>query len=432
MTSAPGPVPERPAATGPLDVHPDNPRYFRDAAGRAVYLTGSHHWDSLVDNAERPRFDFGAYLDLLARHKHNFLRLWTQEAWHFDLAPLPFARTGPGLAADGGPRFDLTRFDPEYFSRLRQRVEAAGARGFYVSVMLFQGWSLHDNGEGNPWPRHSWHRGNNVNGIDGDPRRTGDGTDLHTLRWPELTRLQERYVERVADEVGDLPHVLYEISNESPGSSREWQEHMVRHLREHERGRGRRHPIGMTFAYPGGTNEDLFRGPADWISPGRRGGYMKRPPPADGSKVILADTDHLWGIGGDRRWVWRSFLAGLHPIYMDPLDAGPERESARQAMGHTLALARRLDLAATLPAQHLASTGSCLADRIPGRERLIVYLPRGRARLDLRELSGDYAGKWLDPATGAALDAGRLAGGRRLRLRAPVAGDAVLWLERQG
>jgi hypothetical protein len=158
------------------------------------------------------------------------------------------------MAADGGLKFDLTRFDPAYFERLAERVETAGRRGFWVSVMLFQGWSLHDNGEGNPWPRHPWHRDNNVHGIDGDPDRRGDGVGLHTLRQPALLRLQEAYVEKVADTVGHFGCVLYEIANESPGSSHDWQCHLVRHLREHERARGRRHPIGMTSRRPGAAH----------------------------------------------------------------------------------------------------------------------------------------------------------------------------------
>ena len=46
--------------------------------------------------------------------------------------------------------------------------------------------------------------------------------------------------------------------------------------------------------------------------------YQIDPPAADGRKVILTDTDHLWGIGGDVAWVWKSFLRGLNPIFMDP------------------------------------------------------------------------------------------------------------------
>ena len=46
--------------------------------------------------------------------------------------------------------------------------------------------------------------------------------------------------------------------------------------------------------------------------------YRHNPPTADGRKVILTDTDHLWGIGGDVPWVWKSFLRGLNPLFMDP------------------------------------------------------------------------------------------------------------------
>ena len=42
-------------AAGPLRVHPDNSRYFTDGTKtqndtlRAVYLTGAHTWNNLVD-----------------------------------------------------------------------------------------------------------------------------------------------------------------------------------------------------------------------------------------------------------------------------------------------------------------------------------------------------------------------------------------------
>jgi len=36
-------------SAGPLRIHPNNPRYFTDDGGKAIYLTGSHTWNSLVD-----------------------------------------------------------------------------------------------------------------------------------------------------------------------------------------------------------------------------------------------------------------------------------------------------------------------------------------------------------------------------------------------
>ena len=46
------------SATGPLRVHPSNPRYltdgttYPDGSLRAVYLTGSHTWNALQDHPD--------------------------------------------------------------------------------------------------------------------------------------------------------------------------------------------------------------------------------------------------------------------------------------------------------------------------------------------------------------------------------------------
>jgi len=142
---------------GPLVVCPENPRYFQNSqTGDVVYLTGSHTWANLVDfgPSDPPTpFDYQAYIDWMAGLNHNFMRLWTWElvSWdtkangegkHHTAAPHPYARTGPGTALDGKPKFDLTKYEPAYFQRLRDRVAAARERGIYVSVMLFEGWGL--------------------------------------------------------------------------------------------------------------------------------------------------------------------------------------------------------------------------------------------------------------------------------------------------
>ena len=129
---------------GPLRVDTKNPRYFTDNSGRIIYLTGSHTWENLQDmliRGDKP-FDYASYLQMMESNGHNFIRLWMFEqpqmaSWTADTVvfdPLPFARTGQGLARDGKPKFDLTKYDPAYFSRLRQRVIEAGRKNIYVSV----------------------------------------------------------------------------------------------------------------------------------------------------------------------------------------------------------------------------------------------------------------------------------------------------------
>src|SRR5688572_23655539 len=84
-------------ATGPLRIHPTNPRYSTDGTKhpdgslKAVYLTGSHTWGNLADSNEHPAFDYNAYLDFLDKYKHNFIRLWS--GYNLGRAPIPYERT---------------------------------------------------------------------------------------------------------------------------------------------------------------------------------------------------------------------------------------------------------------------------------------------------------------------------------------------------
>ncbi len=442
---------------GPLRLHPTNPRYFTDGSGKAVYLTGSHTWWNLQDRGEEiaPPFDYTDFLDALANYNHNFFRLWVweQSAWvnwaapeeGFRFSPLPYVRSGPGKALDGGPKFDLSRFNEEYFHRLRTRVEEAGRRGFYVDVMLFEGFSIEMKGRpktnGNPWEGHPFNRGNNVNGIDGDPEGTGEGLAVHSLKLPEITALQRAYVRKVIDTVNDRDNVLYEISNESHAGSTEWQYSMIDYIHDYETGKAKQHPVLMTVEYPDGSNDVLFSSRAEAISPnpGPKDLYRQDPPAADGSKVIITDTDHLWGIGGSPQWVWKSFTRGLNPIFMDPWEPDPLRNDQwdeairgldctgiRRAMGQTRDFAQRMDLAAMLPLGELASTGYCLAE--PGWEYL-AYLPEGGSvTVDLSAATGEMVVEWFDPTQCGPSSRGKVKGGAREAFAAPFQGQAVLHL----
>jgi hypothetical protein len=203
---------------------------------------------------------------------------------------------------------------------------------------------------------------------------------------------------------------------------------MIRYLKNLETSLDRQHPVGMTFAFPGGRNEDLFRSPAAWISPGNRGGWRRRPPPADGAKVVVVDTDHLWGIGGDRAWVWKTFLRGHHILYMDPLDADPAREDARRAIGDTVRWSRRLNLEACQPRVNLCSSGYALASEQPGE--VLAFLPRGWGWIRLGGLPGPLRLEWFDPVKGETVDGGPMTGGRIRWLSAPWRGEAVAFLHR--
>jgi hypothetical protein len=353
-------------------------------------------------------------------------------------------RTGPAKALDGKPRFDLTKFDPGYFERLRARVGAAGRRGIYVSVMLFEGWGLFHGNRGRAapagwaWRGHPFHPDNNVNGINADA--DGDGTtgEVHTRANPAVNALQAAYVRQVVDTVNEFDNVLYEVINE--GGQKDWDWWVVTVIRDHERAKPKQHPVGIT-GHGAERVASMLASPADWISPGRQDGYGPEPPAWDGKKVSLLDTDHIWGVGGNAGWVWKGFLRGHNPIFMDPYDGSilgrpgdPQWEPVRRNLGYTRRYAELIDLAATAPRDDLASAGAglprpyCLAN--PGKDYL-VFLPDGGAvTVDLSAAPGEFRTEWFNPATGQAAPAAATRGGARREFTAPFAGAAVLFLSR--
>jgi hypothetical protein len=351
--------------------------------------------------------------------------------------PLVYCRTGPGLALDGKPKFDLTKFNQDYFDRLRAKVIAAGSRGIYVSIMLFQGWSIYNHDNGNPWPLHPYNKDNNINGINGDTNGDGEGKEVHTLQAPAITPIQEAYIRKVIDTVNDLDNVLYEITNETAIFSKDWQYCMVKFIKSYEAKKSRQHPVGMTAFDSGraGAMAALWASPADWISPqndGVAGDYTSDPPAADGRKVIISDTDHLWGVGGGRDSVWKSFTRGLNPIYMDPLtkpDGSVEAlwKEARKAMGLTLSLAQRINLVMMPPHNELSSSQFCLAN--PGREYLVYLADGGEVTIDLTAASSKLAVEWMHPTEGTILPGEPISGGARRSFQSPFGSDAVLHLK---
>jgi len=415
---------------GPLKVHPKNPRYFSDGkTDRAIYLTGSHNWANLQDlgyTDPPPAFDWKKHLDFLTGHHHNFMRGWhceTAEVYgteyskpefgNFYNSPLPFPRTGPGKALDGKPKFDLTRFNQAYFDRIRKRAIDAGNHGLYISIMFFQGWSVGQKAKkyGNAYFGHPFNAANNINGINGDRDNDGQGLEIHTLQIPAITAIQKKYVKKVIDELNDLDNIIWEIANESGKHSQEWQFHMIDFVKSYEAGKPKQHLVWMSsYEIP---NSALFSKAchADIVSPNKEGPNFRDPPEAHFNKIVILDTDHLWGIGGSAKWVWVSFVRGYHPIFMDvivafnpirnPMD--PKWIALRKAMGYTRMYSEKMNLAKATPQSALSSTTYCLGQ--PGVEYLFYQPDAGKDFIG-KIKPGRYQYEWFNPQTGKATDKG--------------------------
>lgn len=493
---------------GPLVVSKTNPRYFTIASApdeKAIYLTGSHIWNNFHDGmgpgancSQTPEpSDFDSYLAFLRERNHNFIRLWRWEQfksqaaggnYHLCMTPQPWARTGPGNAKDGKPKFNLEVFNESYFERLRERVIAAGAEGIYVAVMFFDGWALHlspvpDNVEGHPF-----HAMNNTNGVSIESILDYQVLPLH----PRVQAFQEAYIHKVIDTLHDLQNVLWEVANESSGGgkvdmefakmmgfsevpewgdSTEWQYWVIDVVKRYEQEKGYDpHPMGITMQFPvvdqTKVNDPLFNSAAEWISPGyddeifAEGGHpmapgsppsrwYDNPPDVAGRKVIITDTDHYAPGQGDILWAWKSFLRGHHPILMDfgiiagfnPSEpsggdaGGPtfaDFEAARYAMGDTLRYAEKLDLINMEPRSDLTSTNFALANS--GKEYLVLQPNEAADPFTVKLEPGAYTVEWFSINSRETKSDGQVTvdsvGDPKFMAPFAEVGPAVLYLQR--
>lgn len=201
---------------------------------------------------------------------------------------------------------------------------------------------------------------------------------------------------------------------------------MIRYVKQIESSLPKQHPIGMTYQNRRGKNQTLLEGPADRISPYSEGGFRDDPPDLQGAKVVLSDTDHLWGVGGDAIWVWKTFTRRLNPIFMDTDDGQvlgkvrPRDDGPRQAMGQALALWRRINLARSTPRAELFSTGYCLAE--PNVSYVVSAPEGGGLEVDLTAAGSSFQVEWHNVASGMIAQTDAVTGGAKRRLHPPSTG----------
>jgi hypothetical protein len=453
-----------------------NPNYFADEKGNPLVLCGSQTWNTLQDwgsDGTVRSLDFEAFVSFLQSHGHNFTLLWFTELPifrglpttensppDFTVDPFPWMRTGPGIATDGGLKFDLTKFNQSYFDRLRARVKALHKAGIYAGVYLFSGeWLLRFRC---PIDGYPFSGPNNVNGIDdgyrGGPPSTGYGSV--TMSGPnKITDLQDAYVRKVIDELNDLPNVLWIVSEEAPQKSTWWNAHLIAFIKSYEKRKPFQHPVGYAMPeYP--PDSVVYNSDADWVAPMA----WLSPEKSCGTgnpacKVNINDSDHsYWEMWNDspqmnRNFAWENFMNGNQVLFMDPylvyyprqlrnlcvnpnhgIGSGPDTrwDNFRDNLGYILKYSRKLNLAMVAPHHDLSSTGFCLAQTPSAGAEYLVYAPAGGSfRVNLSAMPGTrmLAVEWFNPASGTTIMQSPVpAGSLAQAFHPPFNGDAILYL----
>jgi hypothetical protein len=243
--------PIREAASEPIRLHPDNPHYFLWRGKPTLLITSTEHYGAVLNRV----FDYKRYLATLQADGLNLTRTFSGAycepvgAFKIErntLAPAegnllcPWARSDTPGYPNGGNKFDLTKWDPQYFQRLTDFVAEAGKRGVVVEMVLFCPFY-----EDAMWLLSPMNAANNVNGIGRLPR-----TDVYTLKDKDLLAVQDAMVRRVVEALKDFDNVYYEICNEPyfGGVTLDWQAHIAQTIVDAESGLANKHLIAQNIA----------------------------------------------------------------------------------------------------------------------------------------------------------------------------------------
>jgi len=243
---------------GPIRLDPHNSHYFFFRGHTVVLLGSGEHYGAVMND----QFDFHTYLDALQANGLNLTRTFSgayREVpgdFHIDantMAPAhghylcPWARSQEPGGADGGDKFDLTRWDPVYFRRLTAFVEAASRRGIVVEFTFFS--PFYGN---SMWQVSPMNAANNINHIGAMER-----TEVYTLRHARMQQVQDRMVREIVRRLNRFDNVVYEICNEPyfGGVTLEWQHHIAQQIADIEASLPNRHLVTQNIGNDNGRVE---------------------------------------------------------------------------------------------------------------------------------------------------------------------------------
>ncbi len=250
----------------PIKPHPANPHYFVYKGQPTILITSAEHYGAVINRA----FDFVPYLDTLKAYGMNYTRPYAGAMFETidkfitgnPLGPKPRDLVTPWARSDqpgylvGGNKFDLDRWNPEYFSRLKDYIRKAAERGIVVEICFF------NSQYSDTWPISPLYYENNIQG-----EGKSDWRDAQSMKHPDVVRRESDYVRKITQEVNAFDNVILEICDEpsSIGTGIEqagpWVSHLIGVVRDAERDLPNKHMIAQEVEGPFGGPMDFSADP---------------------------------------------------------------------------------------------------------------------------------------------------------------------------
>ncbi len=183
------------------------------------------------------------------RDDHERIRRMDGEVWP-PFYELPFARSGKDLAWDGLSKYDLTKYNPWYWGRLKQFADLADQKGL---LLVHQNYFQHNIIEaGAHYADFPWRTANNINntGFPEPVPYAGDkrifmGEQFYDITDPVRSELHKKYIRQCLNNFKDNNGVIQMIGEEFTGPL-----HFVKFwldvIRDWEKETGKKQIIGLS------------------------------------------------------------------------------------------------------------------------------------------------------------------------------------------
>lgn len=197
--------------------------------GRPIFLVGYDCQELACD----PSIDYEWALDRFVEYRLNKVRVWLYCYWE------PDNYLHPWVYSEG--KFDLDRWNPVYWKRVKGFVSAALRRKIMVEVTIFAPNNIDEHDEWSKWA--AWNKAQNRNGAFSSNPLGHFSPEFFDLDYWEtsnsgkqLRDYQEALVDKAVAELGGYPNVFFEVCNEFPVKNASidkvypWQLHWARRI----------------------------------------------------------------------------------------------------------------------------------------------------------------------------------------------------------
>lgn len=253
------------ACAQPITLHPANPHYYLFHGQPAVLITSAEHYGAVVNQ----EFDYVRYLDTLKAYGLNYTREYPGAMLEMidefvkgnPIGPkprsliVPWARSNQPGYLYGGNKFDLDKWDPEYFPRLKDFIAKAAERGIVVEVCFFNSQYTHR------WPLSPLYHENNIQGVG-----KCDFKDAQTLKDADLVKRESAYVAKITEEINVYDNVILEICDEPSlftpyTEAGPWVDHLLQVVHNTESTLPKKHLVAQEVQGPIGGPIDFSDNP---------------------------------------------------------------------------------------------------------------------------------------------------------------------------